>query len=306
MKNAFLYSQLEKMLRALTEANVKVIPLKGILLAQELYPDPGFRPMSDIDLLLKESDYPKAVATLLSLGYHSPIDLSRISMKDAVEYSYYIGDLFLSGRIWVELHLRLIYCDAPEVEEESVWDRALPVEICGIKTLMPSYEDLLLHLCINANQHNFRKLRYFVDINELVDQKKEAFDWDYFLKVATEKRLSTKIYYGLLFARKLFDAQVPTSVINTVTPSYAKKKAFSLVWNEKTITRLHKQSFFMSQIRFSIFNIIRFSKVRYALTFLFTQLFPPKRFVRAFLSTPNENRIFLKYYVHKLKRALRL
>ena len=45
-----------------------MIPLKGPALAEALYPDPGLRPFTDLDLLVRREDAARAVALLGEVG----------------------------------------------------------------------------------------------------------------------------------------------------------------------------------------------------------------------------------------------
>ena len=50
--NTLLFRELSRILAALAEADIPVILLKGVDLAQTLYPDPALRLMGDLDLLV--------------------------------------------------------------------------------------------------------------------------------------------------------------------------------------------------------------------------------------------------------------
>ena len=50
-RNTLLFRELSRILAALAEAEIPVILLKGVDLAQTLYPDPALRLMGDLDLL---------------------------------------------------------------------------------------------------------------------------------------------------------------------------------------------------------------------------------------------------------------
>ena len=68
-RNMYLYAELRRILEALREKDVEVIFLKGAALAKTVYGDIGLRQMSDIDILAKKEDLPKAVELLFHMGY---------------------------------------------------------------------------------------------------------------------------------------------------------------------------------------------------------------------------------------------
>ncbi|HZQ06709.1 MAG TPA: nucleotidyltransferase family protein [Anaerolineae bacterium] len=64
-----LLREFNEILAAFADAQIPVIPLKGILLLQRFYADPAARPLSDIDLLIRAEYFPQARAALESLCY---------------------------------------------------------------------------------------------------------------------------------------------------------------------------------------------------------------------------------------------
>jgi hypothetical protein len=61
----------------LAEAGIRVLPLKGPLLADEAHGDPGVRATSDVDLLVATEDLDAAGAVLVEHGYSPPTDRRR-------------------------------------------------------------------------------------------------------------------------------------------------------------------------------------------------------------------------------------
>lgn len=60
--------EVELILAALEEKQIKYMPLKGYII-KNLYPQPDMRLMSDVDILVKADQLQKAGETMLSLGY---------------------------------------------------------------------------------------------------------------------------------------------------------------------------------------------------------------------------------------------
>lgn len=64
-------------LKALAAEEIEAIVLKGGILSHLIYPEPGLRPMEDIDLLLASDSLSAARNILLSLGYSAPLENTR-------------------------------------------------------------------------------------------------------------------------------------------------------------------------------------------------------------------------------------
>lgn len=63
---------LAEILLACQAENIPVLVLKGAVLAHLVYPQPGLRPMRDLDLLVRPSDLGRTRQTLLQLGFVEP------------------------------------------------------------------------------------------------------------------------------------------------------------------------------------------------------------------------------------------
>jgi hypothetical protein len=63
---------LHNILEAYQSAGIPALVLKGAALSQLVYPEPGLRPMSDLDLLVLPSQARRAQQVLADLGFHAP------------------------------------------------------------------------------------------------------------------------------------------------------------------------------------------------------------------------------------------
>src|ERR1019366_9610419 len=78
-KNALLFRELAQVLRALEQANIPVIVLKGAHLAASVYIHMAVRTMGDIDLLVGRNDLEKSVSRLGDLGYFAKTKVKDIA-----------------------------------------------------------------------------------------------------------------------------------------------------------------------------------------------------------------------------------
>ena len=62
-------SVLAELLSAFQDQGIRALALKGVALANTVYPRPGLRPMRDMDILVREQDARPAQAKLLDLGF---------------------------------------------------------------------------------------------------------------------------------------------------------------------------------------------------------------------------------------------
>jgi len=69
---AFLQLVSLRAIATLADAGVRALALKGPLMGEAIYGDPGRRPSSDIDLLVSPEQLPAAVEVLRGMGYGAP------------------------------------------------------------------------------------------------------------------------------------------------------------------------------------------------------------------------------------------
>lgn len=101
--------------RALTEAGIEFLPLKGALI-RDLYPQPWMRTSCDIDILVREESLDAAIAALTE----------KLSFKWNGEREYHDVSLFSQGGVHLELHFSILenteYLDRVLTR---VWDYAV-------------------------------------------------------------------------------------------------------------------------------------------------------------------------------------
>lgn len=102
---AFIEVQLRQLSQIFEEAGVVWIPLKGADLGTRVYDYPAERPVSDLDILISEKDYPKARMALERNGWGSFYPGAR-SDRFILEEGHN-WPAISSANILLELHIRL-------------------------------------------------------------------------------------------------------------------------------------------------------------------------------------------------------
>jgi hypothetical protein len=144
----------------LLRAGIRVLPLKGVALAERAYDSLAERPMQDVDLLVLEG-WLEAARLLESEG------LRRAYAGDH-------GEAFLDpgSRALLELHHSPTSCPGFfPVDADALWSRALPVD--PVEGPQPSPEDLLVHLSLHAAfQHGLSlSLVQFLDFRRVMERE---------------------------------------------------------------------------------------------------------------------------------------
>lgn len=161
---------------AFGDAGVPYFVIKGSVLAHEVYGAPERRRFSDIDVVVRAADVPRAEAVLERLGYRLGVwliargELSAPERALAERLTRQFAARHLAAHDWaapprrgllaVDLHWR-IAPDRLPADENALWEhvRTLPLDGTTVPTLSPPAA--LLHLAAHATRHylaNFRLL----------------------------------------------------------------------------------------------------------------------------------------------------
>ncbi len=168
---------LSDILAAYQEAGIDVLLLKGAALAHLVYPEPGLRPMRDMDLLVRVSEARRAQGLLADLGFEAPLppgpDLPGKHLEAAT--------LRTDGlTISVEIHHNLFSDILPTVSMTmaELTGPPLPFEVGQQPAYTLGYEDMLWHLCRHAvHIHQPLRLIWVADIVGFAEQFATAIDW---------------------------------------------------------------------------------------------------------------------------------
>jgi len=208
------YGELRRIAAVLRGQDIPLIALKGLHLADLVYPDIGLRPMSDLDILVPRAQVAQAVAAVHGLGYGFDGDFSGsldaiIDTKCDLELKHHQTHLPL------ELHWSLF--EPPGrygALVEDIWRSAVPARPGDADALVMSPEFALLHVCAHlACHHAFVfDLRALCDIAAIV-QARPDLDWARFVDQGRRHGLGRGVAAALRLACDHLGAAVPADVL---------------------------------------------------------------------------------------------
>lgn len=175
---------------ALAAAGIPMAALKGAFLAHFAYPDPGLRPLRDLDILVPREHALRAFNTLLAAGFER-LPERMGEPEAALKTDHHFPPLRAPlGKSIVEVHFGLQH---PAREEEKrfdladdpeLWQRLIHMRVADTHIAYLSATDLLLHLCVHAIYDHMLDNGPLVldDIAMLL--KRYAIDWSLFWRLA--------------------------------------------------------------------------------------------------------------------------
>lgn len=209
---------------ALRQAGIETITLKGIVLAHTVYPEPGLRPMADIDLLVRPADRLRAIAALARIGYRTPgPEAERLGESRC------FAELVRDG-VPLDLHwdiARYLRFDGVvRVDHEGLWSRARPLDLAEGQSLALCPEDMLLHLALHLTLgSDFARVLWYADIDALLRRHAAALDWRRVVDEARRWRIGAVLDWTLGVVRASFRTPLPAGLAARLAPGRLRRAA---------------------------------------------------------------------------------
>ncbi|MDD5289346.1 MAG: nucleotidyltransferase family protein [Dehalococcoidales bacterium] len=218
-RNIVLSSELAKVLLALNQRSIPHIVLKGTVLAEQLYGNPGLRTVSDMDILVPPGKVSEAGSVLTEIGYRQP------GSGKTREHPFHESPYCKMARfpLVIELHRDLDDQNLVHTPLPMIWRRAQPLQTQGVSTKVLSPEDTLLFLSNHLSKHASGLLKSLNDIAELLKKHADTLDWNYIAWSAKSWEIETPVYYALKRANELLGAPVQMPVISGLEPKNPRR-----------------------------------------------------------------------------------
>ena len=185
-------------------AGLDCVVLKGMLFGLEIYDDPAYKRMNDIDILIRLDDVPAACDIYRGLGLFGSTAVLGKEPKAKPKRSHHLPS-FISrdGALVVGTHWGLITPLAPyTLDYDAIWSRVRPIDFYGCPAFAMSDEDNLHHLCIHLPYYK-TGVRELADIWNLVRHTKGRLDFDLFRDEMRKADTHNLVFHALSLTNSL-------------------------------------------------------------------------------------------------------
>jgi hypothetical protein len=213
-RSLFLTGELVTLLREFERQEIRVVPLKGPILAEQLYGSVALRRFNDLDLLVALEDLERATALIISRGYvlgdARASDAQPAMRRDRSQHR----QLFAAANTHcVELHYYLLSPVGGRRVTMAMIESGLELgAIHGVPVGRLRGEELLVYLCVHGNSHAWARLEWLGSVAELL-RSGRVVDWDRVSALALRFSAQRALRASLYLARDLFDAPIPSAVL---------------------------------------------------------------------------------------------
>lgn len=187
----------------LAREKIQAIALQGLSLVNSVYSDPGWRPLGDVDLMVKPDHKQQLKKLLYKAGY----------MPTHPAYP----DLLLKDDIWIDIHTHILNVDRIQARRylfpqdlNSMWKRAIPFsgQSNGLMLLDPY--DNIIALAAHALKHGYSRLIWLVDLHEsILKWGNNRTGWKKIAERAKFWHQEKIILYALILIEEFLGSKIP-------------------------------------------------------------------------------------------------
>jgi hypothetical protein len=298
-RNMYLYSELLRIIKAFGDKGVKVIVLKGAALAKIVYKDIGLRSMIDIDLLVKKEDLPYAKETMSDLGY---VPKMRLLSEEWFTKNHFHLPRYIHREksLFVEIHWHITRKSFNTIDIKKWFERARCIKFDGCQVLIPSPEDMIIHLCLHLYNHGYHSkmiLRELCDISETLNLYREEIDWMLFQKEVDDYGLHRPVYSILYVAKNFYKSTCVPLQDQCIESSYINLKLLKIL----------KERMFTENDRFSampggLIKSLVVNGIGRKIRLLLPIIFPPREAMfEKHLASSFPRSLYFHYFIRPLK-----
>jgi Uncharacterised nucleotidyltransferase len=276
--NLSIIGKLKPILVLLKQSEIPCIVLKGIALAEHVYPSIAMRGMSDIDLLIRKPNLLAVNRLLESQGYIAMDSSVSRAMNNPEGYLASLDYRKENGSLLnLHIHWHIVNTSVPatmfikDVDMERIWEKAITVRVADADAHMLCPEHLVIYLCEHALRigHSFDRLILITDILYSLKAYERIIDWDSLLEESRRFNLDRLVFFGLSIVKSYTSVNVPDEYLRLLMPSdfsMGERLFMNLQTNNR---RIRGSSYFI----YLAMNRRVSDKVK----FLFRTLFPPRQ-----------------------------
>jgi hypothetical protein len=209
LANLAMTGELFRVLALFQQHNIECVVVKGPVLSLRAYDEPTVRRYSDLDLIVRQRDIPRAVEALVQIEYRSRISEEAIGAgKIPGEYNFRGKD----GKMILEVHTErtLRYFPQP-LPIENYFQSKTVVYIDGRPIPVLSVEHEFVLISVHGGTHFWERLMWISDVAAMVHNRPEL-DWKRIQRCAADVGAERMVGLALLLAQRLLGVKVPPEI----------------------------------------------------------------------------------------------
>lgn len=289
-KNLFFMKEAIELVKTLKKHDIKSVPYKGPVLAQQVYGNLTMRQFGDLDLLVKKEDVIKIKEILILRGYKTEFEMDPVQERNYLKSQRELKFIHELKDISVELHWKFsgIFLNLPSKAEKTFLSDMKSYEVGEVSIPEIAPENLLLILSIHNASHYWSRISWLVDIATLINLEK--IDWLRVLNVADELSIKKILLINLYLCQRLLNLELEKEISNNLTDEAIK------------VSNVFIENYFQDKAENSLMENVKLSmKIRErtidGINDCLSGIFKPSFYELKHLNLPSS--LFFLYYLYR-------
>jgi hypothetical protein len=236
-KMLHLSAEMERISKNFDENKIRMLVLKGPVLAKDLYGELSLRTCGDLDLLVSIHDLEKVDRFLQKEGYLKDNYINKV-IDDWKWRNHHIQYFHPQKRVQIEIHWRLNPFPGNGPSFEKLWVHKRKSSLTSYPVYYLGREDLFLFLVSHGARHGWFRLRWLVDINQIV---KQNIDWNYLAKQLKKYQYLPVAGQALVLASKLLNTPIKQEMKVLLKGNRSQKLAQAAIFYLEKMVNIHTE-----------------------------------------------------------------
>lgn len=239
--NLALWDEFKDLNEKLRAKNIPSIPFKGIVNAELLYNNLGFRRTSDVDIIIRKEDLPALEDTVREMGYREDPreEVAKVGKEKHLKREFHLSfvkNTALGKLVTLNLHWDILPKERRIANlMDDFWKDSDREEISGIEITFLSLEDTLFSCLIELYKdlidHKAFLLKRCLDIRQVLQLYGTSINWEDFITRAYRYRINVLAYFAFLLTEALFTEHIAsTDLLNRLRPPPCKKNMYTWIY----------------------------------------------------------------------------
>lgn len=228
-------AEMGKIGKLFSDHHIRLLFLKGPSLGHDLYGDISLRTSNDIDVLIPINDLKKAHTILVEQGYQKN-DYIKTILNDWKWRHHHVTYFHPKKRIRLEVHWRLSPGPAKEPSFNELWNHKIRSYLISTPIYTLGKESLFLFLVTHGARHGWSRLRWLMDIHQLIYQN---LDWKVIHKQLKEYSLIQLAGQAIILSSQFFNTKIPNGLDQLIYDRKAKILAKQAMFYQESMINLH-------------------------------------------------------------------
>ncbi|KKI91420.1 Renal dipeptidase [Bacillus sp. SA1-12] len=266
-----LSAEMEQVSKVFAEDKIRVLFLKGPVIAHDLYGDISLRTSSDLDFLIPIKDLSKAEDILRKLGYEKD-DYIKSVLNDWKWRHHHVAYFHPEKRIKLEIHWRLNPGPSFEPRFDELWKRKRKSHLLTHSSVyLLGKEDLFLFLASHGARHGWSRLRWLLDVHMMIEKD---MDWKKVYNLLRKYHFQHIGAQALHLAAKLLNSNISEEMKPILDSKHSFQLAQDAIFYLEHMVNLHTEPIPEDVSRYHLRHIVSLMSVRQKVLFYLSMLHP--------------------------------